>query len=145
LCLRIVAADAASVNLQECVVCLCSAAADPAPLNRAEHLLYVAAFFNLEARAAALFRNISDAYNAAAAAATPAAAAPPTVLWLSYLSADTGGASASAAPPQGSTKTVTGDGWEVRCPLPAHRSAPKRRGPATSIIRAWCMLEHPCQ
>jgi hypothetical protein len=61
----------------------CRPSADPGPLSRAQHLVYMAAFFNLERAAAQNVSDIQTAYDDLVAA--PAAKAP-TVLWLSYLS-----------------------------------------------------------
>lgn len=58
----------------------CSASADPLPLGRAEHILYISAFFNKEADAARLLVEITRDYEAISAAPT---AYSPVVAWVS--------------------------------------------------------------
>ncbi len=55
----------------------CSATADPGPLNRAEYIKYIAAFFNKEAQANVLFNQTVARYEAIKAAAAKAAAGEP--------------------------------------------------------------------
>lgn len=63
-----------------------SAAPDPGPLNRAEWIKYVAAFFNVEDKANAIFDQISKSYKdtaaAVAAKADPDVSKRPVVAWL---------------------------------------------------------------
>jgi hypothetical protein len=59
---------------------VCRASADPGPLGRAEHIVYLSAFFNAEKEALAYYKNVSDSYEVKSAPAADAAA--PTVAWL---------------------------------------------------------------
>lgn len=58
---------------------LCRASADPSPLARVQHLVYMGAFFNAEARATARVQEIANAYRMASAPAPNG----PMVVWAS--------------------------------------------------------------
>ena len=62
---------------------VCRAAADPGPLARTQHLVYMSAFFNLEAEAAARVSTIQRAYNDLK---TDAGNNAPVMLWVNYIS-----------------------------------------------------------
>ena len=68
--------------LIDCVTLLCRASADPSPLARAEHIIYLSAFFNAEAKAFEYYQGVADAYEAKAAD-VPEDEDAPTVAWIS--------------------------------------------------------------
>jgi hypothetical protein len=58
---------------------------DPGPLARGEHIVYLSAFFNVEARAIQWYNKVSEYYTekAAGVGSEPAQTAP-RVVWLTY-------------------------------------------------------------
>ena len=62
----------------------CRAPADPSPIARVQHLVYMAAFFNKEAAAAAEISQVTRAYNGLVVANPPADA--PTVAFIQVCS-----------------------------------------------------------
>jgi hypothetical protein len=82
---------------------VCSASADPSPIARVQHLIYMAAFFNKEADAAQLVKNITGEYKASVTTATPTA---PVMLWV-------GNGSLFEIQDKAGTKNLTGWGYTV--------------------------------
>ncbi len=120
---------------------VCSAAADPLPLSRAEHIIYAAAFFNKEAAAAKLYSAIVSDYDALVA--TGATGATPIVAWVSYVASLFGftyenGTAVSGAGYQISyatyKATLTADSGSVLLPQTRVAAAAAAAGPA--LVRA---------
>lgn len=59
----------------------CRASADPTPLGRTEHIVYMSAFFNKEADSVRLLRAIIGDYNALVTTPTRKA---PTIMWAQF-------------------------------------------------------------
>jgi hypothetical protein len=64
-------------------LCACRSSADPSPLARAEHIVYLSAFFNVEHRAIKYFENIKKSYQRKAIPSEGPAPNAPKVAWLS--------------------------------------------------------------
>lgn len=63
-------------SLSSKVLHACRASADPSPLARAEHIVYLSAFFNAEAKAMEYFQQVSDSYLGKSQPAADASTAP---------------------------------------------------------------------
>ena len=59
----------------------CRATADPGPLARAEHIIYLSTFFNAEAKAILYYKEVEESYRDAAGGVESAEDAP-AVVWL---------------------------------------------------------------
>ena len=108
---------------------MCSAATEREPLGRAEHIVYLSAFFNMEAKALESYQSIAASYVAVATGADPAEGAP-TVAWID---AHANGSSTVIVKEDG---TPIGDGKALKISLAPYKVALTRDAgvPLLSLI-----------